>query len=72
MHHGKPTGKSDANLYEQVKLGRGCQELIKYIRHPEHRTIANTPVLKLFYSGEISLMINESEPTNLDPRPLQC
>ena len=36
-------------IYEQVKSGPGCQELTKYIRHSEYRTIAHTPVLRFFY-----------------------
>ena len=57
MRHGRLTGKRDANLYEHVKLGPGRQGFIEYIRHAEYRTIAHTPVLKFFYSGEISPMI---------------
>jgi len=57
MRYGRLTGKSDANLYKQGKLGPGCQGLTKYIRHSEYGTIAHTPVLKFFYSGEISPMI---------------
>ena len=36
MGHGRLTGKSDANLYEQGKLGPDCQGLTKYIRHSEY------------------------------------
>ena len=66
MCHGGLTGKSDANLYEQRKLGRACQELIKYIRHSENGTIANTPVLKFFYIVAKSA----SRSTNLNSRTL--